>query len=182
MLPVLAHRGDGHLRRLHSGVEGRHSVRHIQSKRLGTDVCSGKQTVVHCQEKNLFLSQFLMVLHQESFFFLLNIKSSFLPDYDINVVLEVVMVFEKKHFYKRHTYKLMKRFWFCIVLLVESSKNTRQSPNFINSRRLIWRHKLLSLKRNENPLPMLSLQLLQHVINQAKSIFIIATFKFSKGL
>lgn len=43
MLSILARRGLGHLRRLHSGAEGRHSVWHIQSARLGTHLCPGKQ-------------------------------------------------------------------------------------------------------------------------------------------
>lgn len=45
MLPVLAHRGLGHLWRLHSRTEGRHSVWHLQSTRLGTHLYPGKQTL-----------------------------------------------------------------------------------------------------------------------------------------
>lgn len=42
MLPVLARRGFRCLRGLQGGAERRHFVRHVQSTRLGTDVCAGK--------------------------------------------------------------------------------------------------------------------------------------------
>lgn len=43
MLPILAHRGISDLWRLHSRVERRYPVWHIQPTRFGTDICAGKQ-------------------------------------------------------------------------------------------------------------------------------------------
>lgn len=62
MLSILASRGLCHLRELHSWVEGRHLVWHIQPTRLGTHLCPGKQMNFSLSHSSYWVRQWRVCL------------------------------------------------------------------------------------------------------------------------